>query len=73
MTDEPVGVPDEPGALPSDTEPDPAPERDIAEDRLEGADRGGTGQPVGPDNIREGRVRGTMVPPGSSEGQGQGG
>jgi hypothetical protein len=40
---------------------------------LEGRDRGGTGEPVGADNIREGRVRGTMIPPGSTQGQGQGG
>ena len=40
---------------------------------LEGRDRGGTGEPVGPDNIREGRVRGTMIPPGSTQGQGEGG
>jgi hypothetical protein len=40
---------------------------------LVGRDRGGTGEPVGPDNIREGRVRGTMIPPGSTQGQGEGG
>jgi len=40
---------------------------------LEGRDRGGTGEPVGADNIREGRVRGTMVTPGSAQGQGEGG
>lgn len=39
----------------------------------DGRDRGGTGEPVGADNIREGRVRGTMIPPGSTQGQGQGG
>jgi hypothetical protein len=40
---------------------------------LEGRDRGGTGEPVGADNIREGRVRGTMIPPSSTQGQGEGG
>jgi hypothetical protein len=40
---------------------------------LSGRDRGGTGEPVGADNIREGRVRGTMIPPGSTQGQGEGG
>jgi hypothetical protein len=34
----------------------------------------GDSQPVGPDNIREGKVRGTMHGgPNASEGQGQGG
>lgn len=33
---------------------------------------GPDGQPIGEDNIREGRVRGSMYPH-SSEGQGQGG
>ena len=41
--------------------------------RLEGRDRGGTGEPVGPDNIREGRTRGSMIPPSSTQGEGQGG
>lgn len=36
-------------------------------------DRGGTGAPVGADNIREGRVDGVLAPPGGTHGQGQGG
>jgi hypothetical protein len=67
-------VPDDAGVIPSDGEPDPAPEAEVeSTERLEGVDRGGTGEPVGADNIREGRVRGTMVPSSSSEGEGQGG
>lgn len=31
------------------------------------------GQPVGPDNIREGRVRGLMGGPNQQQGEGQGG
>ena len=31
------------------------------------------GQPVGRDNIREGRVTGVMTPPAGSHGEGQGG
>ena len=69
-----AAVPPEDGVVPSEAEPDPAPEQDLdrspATDPL---DRGGTGQPVGADNIREGRVDGVMVPPGSTQGQGQGG
>jgi hypothetical protein len=34
---------------------------------------GPDGQPIGPDNIREGRVRGTMGGPNQSQGEGQGG
>lgn len=34
---------------------------------------GPDGQPVGPDNIREGTVRGTLGGPNPQEGQGQGG
>jgi len=63
-------VPDDPGIVPSPEEPDPA--RDV-DGRLEGVDRGGTGAPVGADNIRQGRVTGTMVTPGSTQGQGEGG
>jgi hypothetical protein len=70
--------PDEPASrLPDETEPDPAPERErptVAEGTTsEGVDRGGTGEPVGRDNIREGRVGGVMGGPHQSQGQGQGG
>jgi hypothetical protein len=34
---------------------------------------GPDGQPIGPDNIREGRVRGTMGGPNQQQGEGQGG
>jgi hypothetical protein len=34
---------------------------------------GGADEPVGPDNIRDGTVRGTMGGANKSEGQGQGG
>jgi len=40
---------------------------------LQGVDRGGTGEPVGRDNIREGRVGGVLGGPHPSQGQGQGG
>ncbi|HET7727668.1 MAG TPA: hypothetical protein VFK54_10125 [Candidatus Limnocylindrales bacterium] len=36
-------------------------------------DRGGTGEPVGTDNIREGRVGGVMGGVRQQQGQGQGG
>jgi hypothetical protein len=36
------------------------------------ADRGPDGQPIGPDNIREGRVRGMMGGPNQTQGEGQG-
>lgn len=65
-------LPDDAGVVPTPENEDPAPEAETVEPR-EGVDRGGTGEPVGPDNIREGRVRGTMIPPGSTEGEGQGG
>jgi hypothetical protein len=62
---------------PSETEPDPAPEAErptVAEaETNEGPDRGGTGEPVGTDNIREGRVGGVMGGPHPQAGQGQGG
>ena len=64
-------------ALPDEVEPDPAPEREeptAAEPTTaEGVDRGGTGEPVGRDNIREGRVGGVQGGPHPSQGQGQGG
>jgi hypothetical protein len=63
--------------LPDDAEPDPAPEDErptTAEATTsEGADRGGTGEPVGRDNIREGRVGGVLGGPHQQQGQGQGG
>jgi hypothetical protein len=34
---------------------------------------GPDGQPIGPDNIREGKVRGTLGGPHQAEGEGQGG
>lgn len=39
----------------------------------EGVDRGGTGEPVGRDNIAEGRVGGTMGGAHQQGGEGQGG
>jgi hypothetical protein len=64
-------------AYPTEAEPDPAPERERATaaepETSEGADRGGTGEPVGRDNIREGRVDGLMGGPHQQQGQGQGG
>lgn len=66
-------VPPEPGSLPTPADPDPAPERDEAPGIDDPRDRGGTGRPVGADNIREGRVDGVMAPQGSTQGQGEGG
>ena len=67
--------PDSP--LPDESEADRAPEREqptAAEATTsEAADRGGTGEPVGADNIREGRVGGVMGGPHQQQGQGQGG
>jgi hypothetical protein len=65
-------VPVEPGTVPSPTMPDPAPERDEDPVIADPRDRGGTGAPVGVDNIREGRVDGVMTPPAGTQGQGQG-
>ena len=63
--------------LPTENEPDPAPELErptVAEaETNEGIDRGGTGEPVGRDNIREGRVGGVLGGPHPQGGQGQGG
>lgn len=63
--------------LPTPEEPDPAPEAEApttAEvETNEGVDRGGTGEPVGRDNIREGRVGGVQGGPHPQGGQGQGG
>lgn len=38
-----------------------------------GAEAGPDGQPIGPDNIRDGTVRGTMGGPNQTQGEGQGG
>jgi len=51
--------------------PEPAAGRRKTE--AEQPDIGPDGQPVGPDNIREGTVRGTMGGPNQQEGEGQGG
>jgi hypothetical protein len=71
------GSPAAASRLPDEAEPDPAPERErptAAEATTsEGADRGGTGEQVGRDNIREGRVGGVMGGPHQQQGQGQGG
>ena len=66
-------LPAEPGVVPSPAEPDPAPERDEAPAITDPRDRGGTGRPVGANNIAEGRVDGVMTPQGSTQGQGGGG
>jgi hypothetical protein len=66
-------VPPEPGTIPSPADPDPAPERDETPEITDARDRGGTGAPVGANNIIEGRVDGIMTPPGGTQGQGGGG
>ncbi|MGI8928903.1 MAG: hypothetical protein ACR2H0_05500 [Candidatus Limnocylindrales bacterium] len=52
-------------------------ETDAANEELSGASTGPgvgpDGQPIGPDNIREGRVRGSMGGPNQTQGEGQGG
>lgn len=55
-----------------DWQPIPAPDPEPPE-ITDPRDRGGTGAPVGADNIREGRVGGVLAPPGGTHGQGQGG
>jgi hypothetical protein len=67
-----VAIPDEHGTRATPANPDPAPEADELP-ALEGDDRGGTGAPVGTDNIRDGRVGGVMGPARQQGGQGQGG
>ncbi len=59
--------------IPSDRNPDPTPERErpTVDEQVE--QRGAPGEPVGDDNIREGRVRGVMGGPHPQGGQGQGG
>jgi len=66
-------LPPEPGTTPTPADPDPAPERDETPGITDPRDRGGTGQPVGANNIIEGRVGGVMAPQGSTQGQGEGG
>jgi hypothetical protein len=71
------GMTDEQRTQPSPAEPDPAPEDELptaaeVETKAD-PDRGGTGEPVGADNIREGRVDGLMGGPHQQQGQGQGG
>ena len=62
------------GASGSEDEADESAEAQTTEEREgNGDDVAADGQPVGPDNIAEGRVRGTMGGPNQSEGQGQGG
>jgi len=73
MDDQHTVMPPEPGELPSATSPDPAPERDEDPGITDPRDRGGTGAPVGANNIVEGRVDGVLAPPAGSHGQGQGG
>jgi hypothetical protein len=68
----PASIPPEPGTLPSEDNPDPAPERDELLPTGTG-EQDPLGQPVGRDNIREGRVGGIMAPPAGSHGEGQGG
>ena len=64
-------------SFPSDEDPAPVPERErptVDEvETNEGVDRGGTGEPVGRDNISEGRVGGTMGGAHQQGGEGQGG
>jgi hypothetical protein len=65
-------LPPEPGTLPTASDPDPAPERDELAP-TDAGEQDPLGQPVGPDNIREGRVGGVMAPPAGSHGEGGGG
>lgn len=60
-------LPPEPGTLPSPADPDPAPERDEPMPTSAG-EQTELGQPIGPDNIREGRVTGVMGTPGGEGG-----
>jgi hypothetical protein len=73
MTDRHDLLPPEQGVIPSESDPDPAPERDESPAITDPRDRGGTGAPVGANNILEGRVNGVMTPPAGSHGQGEGG
>ena len=58
---------------PTETEPDPAPERERPTTSETPDEPGATGEPVGNDNIREGRVDGVMGGPHPQGGQGHGG
>lgn len=60
-------------AEPAPTEAETAAENDEVSGASTGAGVGPDGQPIGPDNIREGRVRGTMGGPNQTQGEGQGG
>jgi hypothetical protein len=69
-----MDVPDEQrGTLPSEQEPDPAPEAERPTVDEVASERGATGEPIGTDNIREGRVGGVMGGPHPQGGQGEGG
>jgi hypothetical protein len=67
-----VTIPGEHGTRATPDVPDPAPEANELPP-VDERDRGGTGAPVGSDNIREGRVGGVMGPARQQGGQGQGG
>ena len=61
------------GAEPAPTEAATEVENDEVSGAATGAGVGPDGQPIGSDNIREGRVRGTMGGPNQTQGEGQGG
>ncbi len=63
----------EPGPTEAETEAENEAENDEVSGAATGAGVGPDGQPIGPDNIREGRVRGTMGGPNQTQGEGQGG
>ena len=60
-------------AEPAPTEAETAAANDEVSGASTGAGVGPDGQPIGPDNIREGRVRGSMGGPNQTQGEGQGG
>lgn len=60
---------DEPDAI----LPEPAGADDKSTGASAGEEVGPDGQPIGPDNIRDGTVRGTMGGPNQTQGEGQGG
>jgi len=60
-------------AAPEPTEAETAAANDEVSGAATGAGVGPDGQPIGPDNIREGRVRGTMGGPNQTQGEGRGG
>jgi hypothetical protein len=51
----------------------PADEPTLDEEDTSSDELGPDGQPIGPDNIREGKVRGLMGGPNQTQGEGQGG